>query len=200
MSHKPLTPMSYSAIFLRICRAYTAVYPECSFAISFDGNPQPMIGNGQRIIPVNIRNAEKTFQRIFEEGSMGLGESYCEGNIEVADIDYKHFVFIFVRVPKNWKVLWKLPFLDIIRIYRATHGKPTANRGTQSANINSHYSLSDWFEDEKDSNDFYLQWLATPYVQYSCGKWDAETKILEEAQENKLAFYAKRLGLDNDGQ
>jgi cyclopropane-fatty-acyl-phospholipid synthase len=31
---------------------------------------------------------------------------------------------------------------------------------------------------------------------YSCGKWDSETKTLEESETNKLELYAKRMGID----
>lgn len=92
-------------------------------------------------------------------------------------------------------MLWQLGFLDILRVLRAIYSHTFFTKGTQMADINTHYSLSDWFDDPNDSNEFYLTWLNAKYIQYSCGKWDEDTKTLEEAQRNKLDFYAERLGI-----
>lgn len=43
-------------------------------------------------------------------------------------------------------------------------------------------------------------WLGSPYVQYSCGRWDENTKTLEEAQINKFKFYARRLGINENSK
>ena len=62
-----------------------------------------------------------------------------------------------------------------------------------------HYNFfDDPFENGKDANGFYLSWLNKGHIQYTCGKWDEDTKTLEEAQLNKLEFYAKRLGIDEN--
>ena len=126
---------------------------------------------------------------------MGLGESYCEGLIYVDDKLYKYFLFIFVRLSFDRKLLFRQRIGDIITILKAKFKRELFEKNNRSENINAHYSLSERFDDEKDANAFYLYWLNSKYIQYSCGKWDKDTKNLEASQINKLGFYAKRLGI-----
>ncbi len=183
---------SFSNTFLRLVRSYVSVVPEYSFEINLDGSIA-QIGASEKIIPVLILRSEEVLQRIFKEGSLGLGEAYCEGLIQVSDQYYRHFVDIFVRATYDLKLLLQLKLADIFIILRAKFNRNFYNRLSRSENINAHYSLSDWFEQDEDANAFYLQWLDARYIQYSCGKWDEDTQKLEEAQENKLGFYARRL-------
>lgn len=186
----------YKEIFLRACKIYVQQYREYSFDFVFDGEKQERIGESDQTVTVRIKDAERVFERVFSEWSVGLGESYCEWNIEVKDDEYRQFVFIFVRFTSDKKLLSKLDFLDKIRVLKASSDIFSLfTTWTQVSDINSHYSLSDWFDDENDSNRFYLSWLNTGYIQYSCGKWDPWTRTLEEAQIGKLDFYAKRLGI-----
>ncbi|EKE26653.1 MAG: Cyclopropane-fatty-acyl-phospholipid synthase [uncultured bacterium (gcode 4)] len=188
----------YTDIFVRICKIYTDVFPENSFQFYFDWKKQHKIWKSKNIVTVKFHNTEKVFARIFKEWSIWLGESYCEWNIEVEDGVYKDFLFILVRVSYNSKkILWKLPLLDIFRVFKVQFSNKYFSRWSQEENINSHYSLSDWFDDENNSNKFYLEWLNSWYIQYSCGKWDKWIDTLEKAQLNKLDFYAKRLWIDS---
>ena len=159
-----------------------------------------MIGENKKIVEVRIKDAEKVFKRIFSEGSLGLGESYCEGLINVSDEDYKEFLFIFVRTLYNKKLLLKLSLIDLLRIAKSKFIQRSFSHGNQKDDINGHYSLSDWFPNEMDSNIFYLYWLDSPYIQYTCGKWDEDTITVEEAQLNKLEFYARRLGINESSR
>lgn len=186
----------FEEIFIRLVSAYVKKYNEHSFAICFDDKKCDVIGDSTNIIKVKFTRSNEVLRRIFVEGSLGLGESYCEGLIEVDDKLYKYFLFIFVRVAYDKKLLFSLPLGDILLILKAKFNRKFFEKDNKSENINSHYSLSDWFDDEKDANDFYLFWLNSKYIQYTCAKWDADTKTLEEAQTNKLKFYAQRLDID----
>ena len=188
----------FEEIFVRLVSVYVKKYKEHSFEICFDEKDGQLIGDNANIIKVKITNSNEVLRRIFVEGSLGLGESYCEGLIIVEDGVYKHFLNIFVRAAFDRRLLFSLPLGDIVAILRAKFNRKFFERSTKSENINSHYSLSDWFDDEKDANAFYLFWLKSKYIQYSCGKWDENIKTLDEAQFNKLDFYAKRLGIDNN--
>jgi cyclopropane-fatty-acyl-phospholipid synthase len=182
-------------IFLKVTRAYVKEErPDMSFRFSFDGVPQPMIGSGSRIVDVSFHNAERLFQRIFLEGSMGLGEGYSEGLIEVNDEDYKEFLCICVYATSP-RILRHLSIFNMIAAVRARAGG-YFSEPRQNATIDNHYSLSDWFERDDDSNRFFHYWLDRDHRMYSCGKWDPETKTLEESETNKLELYAKRLGID----
>lgn len=186
-------------IFLKVTRAYVGEErPDMSFRFAFDGVPQPVVGSGSRIVDVSFHNAERLFQRIFLEGNMGLGEGYSEGLIEVNDEDYKEFLCICVYATSP-RILRRLSIFDMIAAIRARGGgyftKPREN-----ATIDNHYSLSDWFDNDDDSNKFFHYWLDQVHHMYSCGKWDPETKTLQEAETNKLEFYAKRMGIDESSR
>jgi cyclopropane-fatty-acyl-phospholipid synthase len=186
-------------IFLKVTRAYVGEErPDMSFRFTFDGVPQPVVGGGSRIVDVSFHNAERLFQRIFLEGNMGLGEGYSEGLIEVSDEDYKEFLCICVYAT-SLRILRRLSIFDMIAAIRARGGgyftKPREN-----ATIDNHYSLSDWFDNDDDSNKFFHYWLDQVHHMYSCGKWDPETKTLQEAETNKLEFYAKRMGIDESSR
>jgi cyclopropane-fatty-acyl-phospholipid synthase len=183
------------AIFLRVTRAYVKEErPDMSFRFAFDGVPQPVIGNGPRMVDVSFHNAARLFQRIFLEGNMGLGEGYSEGQIEVKDEDYKEFLCICVYAT-SLRILRHLSIFDMIAAVRARAGG-YFTKPRQHATIDNHYSLSDWFESDDDSNRFFHYWLDRDHRMYSCGKWDSETKTLEESETNKLELYAKRMGID----
>ena len=186
----------YTDIFVRICRVYVEHYHPCAFRFIFDDDREEFIGTDGRIVTVRIHNAEQVFMRVFTDGSKGLGESYCEGFIEVVDVDYVEFVAIFVRISSHKNLLFRLSITDAFHVFRALyrpHEPPLSD--SQSLNINHHYSLQEWFKDENDANEFYLAWLESQYIQYSCGKWDADIQTLEESQINKLSFYARRLDI-----
>jgi cyclopropane-fatty-acyl-phospholipid synthase len=182
-------------IFLKVARAYVGEErPDMSFRFAFDGVPQPVIGSGSRIVEVSFHNAERLFQRIFLEGNMGLGEGYSEGLIEVNDEDYKEFLCICVYATSP-RILRHLSIFDMMAVVRA-RGGGYFTKPREHATIDNHYSLSDWFDDDDDSNTFFHYWLDLDHRMYSCGKWDPETKTLQEAETNKLEFYAKRMGID----
>ena len=186
-------------IFLKVTRAYVGEErPDMSFRFSFDGDPQPVIGSSSRIVDVSFHNAERLFQRIFLEGNMGLGEGYSEGLIEVKDEDYKEFLCICVYATSP-RILRQLSIFDMMAVVRARAGG-YFTKPRQNATIDNHYSLSDWFDNDDDSNAFFHYWLDRDHHMYSCGKWDPETKTLQEAETNKLEFYAKRMGIDGSSQ
>jgi len=191
---------TFEKIFLRLVAAYVKRYPEHSFKLFLDGKECQPIGDSINVIGVKITNSDAVLRRIFAEGSLGLGEAYCERLIQVDDRLYKYFLFIFVRAVHDKRLLLSLPFSDIFFILKAKLHQGFFGRNTKSENINAHYSLSDWFDNDKDANDFYMFWLNSKYIQYSCGKWDKNTKTLDEAQFNKLDFYAKRLGIDKNSK
>ncbi len=45
-----------------------------------------------------------------------------------------------------------------------------------------------------------MYWLESKYPQYTCAKWDKNTKTLNEAHINKFEFYAKRLWINKSSK
>lgn len=190
----------FEQIFVNITKNYVLGFPKHSFQYYFDEYQYPVIGKSKKIITVRFKNSKELFTRMFREGSMGLGECYSEGLIEVADQDYKNFLLVIVQTVEDKKTLNKLSLLDKIEIVKAKSiGKLFTNKN-QHQDINSHYSLSEWFDNDNASNQFYLYWLDSPYIQYTCAKWDKKTINLQEAQINKFEFYAKRLGINKSSR
>ena len=187
---------NYEEVFINMTKNYVSVYPKHGFQYYFDDHKQELIGNKKSIIIVKIKNSKQVFKRIFEEGSIGLGEVYCDGLVKVADKDYRYFLLMIVRTVYDKKLQLKLSLKDKLQIVKAKAVSKFFTNKDQYQDINSHYSLNDWFSRDEDSNQFYFYWLSSPYVQYTCAKWDKNTKKLEEAQINKFNFYAKRLGIN----
>jgi len=186
-------------IFITVTRAYVGEErPDLSFRFTFDGVPQPAIGSGSRMVDLSFHNAARLFQRIFLEGSMGLGEGYSEGQIEVNDEDYKEFLCICVYAT-SLRIFRHLSIVDMIAAVRARAGG-YFSKPREHATIDNHYSLSDWFESDDDSNRFFHYWLDRDHRMYSCGKWDPETKTLEESETNKLECYATRMDIDENSR
>ena len=191
---------SYQKTFLDMVNNHIKFYPEYSFQLYFDNTKQPLIGKSKKIITAKFTNSSKVLKRIFTEGSLGLGESYCQGLINVADKDYKEFLFIFVRAAMDKKMLLSLPLITKLKVLKARFSGSFFTKENQHQNINAHYSLTEWFDNDDDSNKFYLYWLNSKYIQYTCAKWDKDTKNLEDAQRNKFEFYCKRLGINKNSK
>ncbi|CNI84444.1 cyclopropane fatty acyl phospholipid synthase [Yersinia vastinensis] len=134
--------------------------------------------NGNR--PQDIRvNNPKFFQRVLQEGSLGLGESYMDGWWECDRLD------IFFQSVLAAELDTQLPkrLSDIIRIASARlFNFQTRKRAWIVGK--EHYDLG---------NDLFSRML-DPYMQYSCAYWDrAET--LEQAQQAKLRMICEKLQL-----
>ncbi len=186
---------NYEKIFINMAKNYVLVYPKHSFQFHFDDFKYPLVGKSKSTVNVKFKNSKEVFDRIFKEGSIGLGECYCEGLINVVDKDYKYFLLMIVRTVYDKRLQSKLSFLDKFEIVKAKAISKFFTSKNQHKDINSHYSLNHWFSRDQDANQFYFYWLKSKYIQYTCAKWDKNTKTLEQAQKNKFNFYAKRLGI-----
>lgn len=184
-------------LLVRLLQRYVAVYPQFAFQLTLDDLILPRFGNADRVISVAIRDAPRVCQRIFTEGSLGLGECYCDGMISVADNEYRHLLLLFVRAVYDRKLRRALSLLDALWLLWAGARRGPVAHGDQEQNINAHYSMRDWFNDDAFANRFYLAWLDARYIQYSCGRWAEGVTTLEEAQINKFEFYCRRLGIDS---
>lgn len=134
--------------------------------------------NGDHPWDMRIHN-EGFYQRIIEEGSMGLGESFMDGWWECECLDAFFYRIMLCRaedmLKKNWKVL-----LQVIKA-------AVINLGSKSRAFEvgkEHYDIG---------NELFRNMLDKRLV-YSCAYWkDAET--LDEAQEAKLDLICRKLNL-----
>ena len=116
--------------------------------------------------------------RIFAQGSLGLGESYLDGEWEADALD--EFFTRLLRAGLDREVRpWRL-LGHALRVRLLN--RQTLRRARTVGEV--HYDLG---------NDFYRAML-DPRMTYTCGYWrHAET--LDEAQEAKLDLVCRKLGL-----
>jgi cyclopropane-fatty-acyl-phospholipid synthase len=134
--------------------------------------------NGDR--PWDIRvHEEQFFNRVAQEGSMGLGLSYMDGWWDCDALDELFFRIvrgkIREKITQNKHNFWLL----LLSKYFNFQGKSKAREVAEV-----HYDLG---------NDLY-QAMLDKHMAYSCGYWKGAT-TLDEAQTNKLDLVCKKVGL-----
>ncbi|MCK7545773.1 cyclopropane fatty acyl phospholipid synthase [Marinobacter bryozoorum] len=124
-------------------------------------------------------NSPDVAERIFTEGSLGLGESYMEGAWEVQALD--EFIHRVLRAKLHREVR---PTRVLLHYLKARlFNRQTVSRAKEVGK--QHYDLG---------NDFYRAML-DPRMTYTCGYWrDATT--LTQAQEAKLDLVCRKLQLE----
>lgn len=134
--------------------------------------------NGTRPWDIQIHHAD-FFKRVFQQGSLGLGESYMDGWWDCERLD-----ILFCRILKA-KLDKQMPgnLKDILRIASARlFNLQTRQRSWIVGK--EHYDIG---------NDLFTLML-DPHMQYSCGYWK-EAQTLEAAQNAKLKMICEKLQL-----
>lgn len=113
-------------------------------------------------------------------GSMGFGESYMDGDLDVEG-DLQELQHLGIRM--GLTELHPRP-LEVIKFYlRLIQTHPTRKRARK--NISHHYDLG---------NDFYSLWL-DDRMQYTCAYFQKPGDSLEQAQKQKLDLVCRKLRL-----
>lgn len=134
--------------------------------------------NGVRPWDIQVYHSD-FFKRVFQQGSIGLGESYMEGWWDCERLD-----ILFCQILKA-KLDKQMPgnLQDMLRII----GARLFNLQSRSRSWivgKEHYDIG---------NDLFALML-DPHMQYSCGYW-REARTLEEAQNAKLKMICEKLQL-----
>jgi cyclopropane-fatty-acyl-phospholipid synthase len=122
---------------------------------------------------------EDFYQRVFSQGTLGLGESYMDGWWGCKHLD-EFFDRVLrarldIHLQKNWKLISSVL---LARLFN----RQSKNRAFQIGE--KHYDLgNDLFENMLDSR-----------LAYSCGYWNG-ADTLDTAQEQKLDLICRKLGL-----
>ncbi|MBP6116946.1 MAG: cyclopropane fatty acyl phospholipid synthase [Neisseriaceae bacterium] len=134
--------------------------------------------NGRQPYDLQVHHPD-LFERIFKEGSLGLGESYMDGWWRCERLDQ-----FFERVLRSGlEAKLHLPWQDGLRLMTARiFNRQSRRRAWQVGQ--QHYDLG---------NDLFTQML-DPHMQYSCGYWP-EAATLAEAQAHKLRLICEKLRL-----
>ena len=122
---------------------------------------------------------ERFFQRVMAQGSLGLGESYMDGEWDCPALDQFFDRVIAERLSD--RLGWTLPLAALVLVSRIQN-RQTARRARQAADV--HYDLPvDIFEATFDTR-----------LTGSCGYWKTATN-LDDAQTDKLDLICRKVGL-----
>lgn len=134
--------------------------------------------NGQRPWDMQVLRAH-VFERVLGQGSLGLGESYMDGDWEAQHLDEFFYRLLRARLDREVQPLYLLIHALRYRLLNLQNGRRAWQVGKQ------HYDLG---------NAFYRAMLDSRMT-YSCGYWENAT-TLEQAQEAKLELICRKLQLE----
>jgi cyclopropane-fatty-acyl-phospholipid synthase len=118
------------------------------------------------------------WHRVAIQGSLGLGESYMDGDWECTHLDV--LVYKLLQAGLHEAGTLRLMLSSIAeRLRSAAHRAGARHLGEH------HYSIG---------NDLYEAMLG-PTMAYTCAYWTENTSTLEQAQEAKLEMVCRKLGL-----
>jgi len=134
--------------------------------------------NGTRPWDIRVHRPE-FFRRVLGHGSLGLGESYMDGDWDVEQLDeFFHRVFR-ARLDRHVKS----PRLLLPWLMARLCNRQSKRRAWKVGEV--HYDLG---------NDFHRAMIG-PTMTYSCGYW-RDARTLEEAQQAKLDLICRKLSLE----
>ena len=150
-----------------------------------EGSAPPLhLGKGEGSLQATIEVHHPDFySRVLSEGSLGLGESYCEGWWDVEDDRLVEFLGILLVSPLYFEITGNYRHLAKILFHRLRTSPATWAR--RKRNIASHYDLS---------NDFY-QLMLDETMGYTCGYATGPEQSLQQLQENKYDLICRKLDL-----
>ncbi|KWR85182.1 cyclopropane-fatty-acyl-phospholipid synthase [Pseudomonas sp. PI1] len=133
--------------------------------------------NGQRPWDMQVLRPQ-VFERVLGQGSLGLGESYMDGDWEAQHLDEFFHRLLRARLDREVQPLRLLVHALRYRLLNLQSSRRAWQVGKQ------HYDLG---------NELYRAMLDTRMT-YSCGYWENAT-TLEQAQEAKLELICRKLQL-----
>jgi len=134
--------------------------------------------NGSRPWDIHVHN-DKLYERVVQEGSLGLGESYMDGWWDCDALD--EFFFRLLRaeldthIQKNWSDLLNILLIKLINYQSKSKAFEVGEK---------HYDLG---------NDLFKAMLDKNMI-YSCAYWK-RADTLDQAQEDKLDLICKKIHL-----
>ncbi len=134
--------------------------------------------NGSRPWDIQVHHAD-FFKRVFQQGSLGFGESYMDGWWDCDRLDVLFYKILKGKLDKQMPGNLK----DILRIAGARLFNLQTRRRSWIVG-KEHYDIG---------NDLFARML-DPHMQYSCAYW-REAETLEQAQNAKLKMICEKLQL-----
>ncbi|HHD63696.1 MAG TPA: class I SAM-dependent methyltransferase [Desulfobulbaceae bacterium] len=169
-----MTPQHAAKIFKNIFPRN----PQSAGSITLWNGDQILFGDGQPNFSIIIKDA-RTFEDILSQPSLGFGEGYVNGSIEIVGHLSDALEWLYQNDIDN-----RLTPIQKARICWL-HIKKKASLSQSRADVQFHYDKG---------NDFYKIWLDKG-MNYSCAFFTREDEGLEEAQVNKIHRSLKKLRL-----
>ncbi len=133
--------------------------------------------NGKRKFDIQVHN-DRLYQKVFANGSLGLGEAYMEGWWDCEALDDFFYRVTAAQLERRVK-----PIREMGTILKAS--LMNLQKPSRAFDIGKHhYDIGD---------DLYEAMLDKRMI-YSCAYWKG-TRTLDKAQENKLDLVFRKLGL-----
>ncbi len=133
--------------------------------------------NGTQAWDMQLLNPE-AIQHILSSGSLGLGESYIQGDWQVECLDEFFYRILRAEVHKKVQPMRLLFHALQFKIFNMQNKTRAWQVGSH------HYDIG---------NDFY-QSMLDQRMTYTCGYW-AQAKTLDQAQQDKLELICQKLQL-----
>jgi len=134
--------------------------------------------DGDKPWDITVHN-DNFYQRMFRQGTLGLGESYMDGWWDVKNLDQFFNKVLRANLTKKISLTWTLFLLGFKAVIM---NRQSLGRAVQVAD--AHYNIG---------NDLYKTMLDRRMV-YTCGYWK-NALTLNEAQEAKLNLVCRKLNL-----
>jgi cyclopropane-fatty-acyl-phospholipid synthase len=164
----------------RILQQLSHDAPDLPFSlVTWDGIER-RYGRGEPTFVLELRRPEAATD-IITRGTLGFGEAYMRGDLEVQGDLQALLAFAWHPTLKGLDI----SALDKTKLLSSyVRGRNNARRSRE--NVAHHYDLG---------NDFYRLWLDRSMA-YSCAYWADDCATLEEAQEAKYEHLCRKLHLE----
>lgn len=158
----------------QLLEAYLKKLKHGGVAIKYWDGDKQAYGPEKPYVTMHIKSPD-VVQKMMRSPSLGIGESYAEGLIDVEG-PLTDVVRIAIENPSRLKPLVRTLSSPKLHQNKRTH---------QKGYIAHHYDLG---------NDFYERWLDKQML-YTCAYYRSPNDTLEKAQEQKIDYVLKKLRL-----
>lgn len=139
--------------------------------------------NGDRPWDLQVHD-ERAYDRIFQDGALGFGESYMEGYWSCEALDELIYRLLSSHIEERLSTTEKLKVGVQVGVSKLKQKLNRQSLKEAAHDVPFHYNLG---------NDLFTKML-DKRMAYSCGYWKNATN-LDEAQEAKLDLICRKIGL-----
>ena len=160
-------------------KSFAVDFPDIPFEVELWDGSKRKYGLGDKKFKLVIKDKE-SINRVFSEGSIGFGEEFMKGNLQVEGNIQDLLRMSYDRNYTNLKLSFKNK-LEVFWRYIFSLGFISNSR----KNISHHYDIG---------NEFYSLWLDNSLT-YSCAYFKKNDDTLGRAQLNKYEHISRKLQL-----